>query len=82
LGTGNNTLTITNINANDALVTYSVIVTNAAGSATNSGLTLNVSPVPAGVLYEEDFPYEGPNGNLPITGVGWANAAPAGAFGI
>lgn len=82
LGTANNTLTITNINANDALVTYSVIVTNAAGAATNSGLTLNVSPVPAGVLYEEDFPYEGPNGNLPITGVGWANAAAGGAFGI
>ena len=82
LGTANNTLTITNININDASVTYSVIVTNAAGSATNSGLTLNVSPVPAGVLYEEDFPYEGPNGNLPITGVGWANAASAGSFGI
>jgi hypothetical protein len=82
LGTANNTLTITNININDASFTYSVIVTNVAGSATNSGLTLNVSPVPAGVLYEEDFPYEGPNGNLPITGVGWANAASGGAFGI
>jgi hypothetical protein len=82
LGTVNNTLTITNIIADDALVTYSVIVTNVAGSATNSGLTLNVSPVPAGVLYAENFPYEGPNGNLPITGVGWAAVAPSGAYGI
>jgi hypothetical protein len=78
LGTADNTLTITNINANDALVTYSVIVTNVAGSATNSGLTLNVQPAPAGTLYAETFPYEGPNGNLPLTGVGWATAASAG----
>jgi hypothetical protein len=82
LGTTNNMLTITNINANDALVTYSVIVTNTAGSATNSGLTLNVQSVPAGVLYAEDFPYVGPNGNLLLTGVGWVTAAAAGSFGI
>ena len=77
LGTATNTLTITNINANDALVSYSVIVSNSAGNATNSGLALNVSPVPAGLLYAEPFPYVGPNGNLPITGVGWVSAAPA-----
>jgi hypothetical protein len=82
LGTANNTLTITNINANDALVTYSVIVTNVAGSATNSNLALNVSPVLSGVLYAETFPYEGPNGNLPITGVGWVTVASAGSYGI
>jgi hypothetical protein len=77
LGASSNMLTITNINANDASVTYSVIVTNVAGSATNSGLALNVSPAPAGLLYAEDFPYVGPNGNLPIIGVGWLSAAPS-----
>jgi hypothetical protein len=75
-------LTITNINANDALPTYSVIVTNLLGNATNSGLNLIVSPVPDGVLYAETFPYVGLNGNLPLTGVGWASAAAGGAFGI
>ena len=79
LGTTNNMLTITNINANDALVTYSVVVTNVAGSATNSGLVLNVQPVPAGLLYAESFPYIGPNGNLLLTTVGWVTAAPAGS---
>lgn len=76
LGTTNNMLTITNLNANDALVAYSVIVTNVAGSATNSGMTLIVSNVPPELLYAEAFPYVGPNGNLTITGVGWVSAAP------
>ena len=67
-------LTITNINANDALPTYSVIVTNLLGNATNSGLNLIVSPVPDGVLYAETFPYVGLNGNLPITEVSTSNA--------
>jgi hypothetical protein len=77
LGTATNMLTITNLNADDALVTYSVIVTNVAGSATNSGLTLIVSNVPPELLYAEAFPYVGPGGNLPITGVGWVSAAPS-----
>jgi hypothetical protein len=78
LGTTNNMLTITNLNANDALATYSVIVTNAAGSATNSGMTLIVSNVPPGLLYEETFPYLGPTGTTPpITGAGWVSAASA-----
>ena len=80
LGTATNTLTITNINANDALVTYSAVVTNNAvpGTATNSGLTLNVSPVPNNLLYAELFPYAGPTGagNLPLGGIGWVVAAP------
>lgn len=76
-GTTNNMLTITNLNANDALAAYSVIVTNIIGSATNSGLTLVVSNVPPNLLYAEDFPWIGPSGNLPITGVGWASSAPA-----
>jgi hypothetical protein len=78
IGTGSNLLTIANLNLNDASVIYSVIVTNVAGSATNGSLTLSVSSVPTGVLYAEDFPYVGPNGNLPITGVGWVVSAPAG----
>jgi len=79
LGTTNNVLTITNANANDASATYSVIVTNIAGSATNGSLNLNVSSVPSGVLYEEDFPYGGPtgSGNLPLSGVGWVSSASA-----
>jgi len=78
-------LTITNCNANDALVTYSVVVTNLLGAATNGGLSLVVSNVPSGLLYSETFPYVGVapgNQNLPIAGVGWASAAAAGAFGI
>lgn len=77
LGSGSNQLTITNITADDAAVTYSVIVTNVAGGATNSGLTLVVNAVPPELLYAETFPYIGPNGNLPITGVGWVSAASA-----
>jgi hypothetical protein len=77
LGVNGNMLTITNCNANDALATYSVIVTNFFGSATNSGMSLIVSNVPPNLLYAENFPYVGPNGNLPITGVGWVSAAPA-----
>jgi len=82
VGTTNNLFTITNINAGDASVTYSVIITNVAGAVTNSGLTLNVQSVPVNYLYAESFPYVGPNGTLPLTGVGWATAAGAGAFGI
>ncbi len=78
-------LTITNCSTNDALVTYSCVVTNLLGKATNGGLTLIVSNVPSGLLYSETFPYAGVapgNQNLPITGVGWASAAAVGAFGI
>ncbi|HTQ50424.1 MAG TPA: immunoglobulin domain-containing protein [Candidatus Acidoferrales bacterium] len=78
IGTGSNMLTITGLTLNDASVTYSVIVTNVAGAKTNGSLALNVSSVPSGVLYAEDFPYVGPNGNLPITGVGWLSSAGSG----
>jgi hypothetical protein len=82
VGAQTSTLTITNVNLNDANPTYSVVVTNFFNKATNDDLNLIVSPVPDGLLYAETFPYVGPNGNLPITGVGWASAAPGGAFGI
>ncbi len=75
VGANTTSLTITNANASDALWNYSVVVTNFFGKATNSGLSLTVNPVPAGLLYAETFPYVGPNGNLPITGVGWVSAA-------
>jgi len=81
IGAQTTMLTITNCNTNDALVTYSVVVTNFFGRATNGGLTLIVSNVPPGLLYAENFPYVGPNGNLPVTGVGWA-AASGGGDGI
>src|SRR5262249_36102552 len=61
-GTSTNTLTITNINTDDGLVSYSVIVTNLGGAATNSGLALTVNPLPNGLLYAETFPYLGPIG--------------------
>ncbi|MGA9777102.1 MAG: hypothetical protein WBS33_02415 [Verrucomicrobiia bacterium] len=77
LGTAGNTLTITNCNLNDAGSFYMVVVTNIFGSATNSSLQLIVSNVPPGLLYAENFPYLGPNGNNPITGVGWISSAPA-----
>ncbi|HXB59392.1 MAG TPA: hypothetical protein VNU95_07495, partial [Candidatus Acidoferrales bacterium] len=76
-GITNNELSISNLSLNDASATYSVIVTNIAGSATNSGLTLSVSSVPSGLLYAEDFPYVGPNGNLPLSDVGWVASASA-----
>jgi hypothetical protein len=77
LGTNTTQLTITNCNLNDAGSFYMVVVTNLLGKATNSGLQLIVSNVPDGMLYSETFPYLGPNGNLPLTGVGWVVAAPA-----
>jgi len=77
LGATTTMLTITNCSANDALTTYSCAGHNSFGYATNSGLTLIVSNLPAGLLYAETFPYVGPNGNLPITGVGWVSAAPS-----
>ncbi|MGH7980187.1 MAG: hypothetical protein ACREE6_12505, partial [Limisphaerales bacterium] len=77
-GTTNAELTISNLSMSDASVVYSVIVTNLAGGATNGNLSLNISAVPAAVLYAEDFPYVGPNGNLSITGAGWVSSASAG----
>ncbi len=86
IGTNSNYLTISNCNAADGLVTYSVVVTNLFGSATNSGNQLIVSNVPPGLLYAETFPYAGPGGpniNLPIGSVGWVGAASANSsYGI
>ena len=75
VGPGTNQLIITGLKASDASVNYSVIVTNIAGSATNSGLSLVVSNVPPSLVYAEGFPYVGPNGNLLLSGVGWVSSA-------
>ena len=79
LGLDSGELTITNLNLSDAAWAYSIIVTNAGGSATNSGLVLNVATVPPDLLYAEDFPFVGPSTlmNIPITGVGWVSSASA-----
>jgi hypothetical protein len=82
LGVNTTMLTISNCSPNDGLLAYSCVVTNFFGKATNGPLQLIVSNVPPGLLYSETFPYLGPNGNLPIGGVGWASAAAAGNFGI
>ncbi|HXD01639.1 MAG TPA: hypothetical protein VN048_20045 [Verrucomicrobiae bacterium] len=76
-GATTNFLTISNCTSADAAASYSVSVTNVGGGQTNSSFTLTVNPVPAGWLYAETYPYVGPGGNLPLTGVGWANASGA-----
>ncbi|HWD21217.1 MAG TPA: immunoglobulin domain-containing protein [Verrucomicrobiae bacterium] len=70
-GTTNNVLTVLNATSDDAGAIYSVTVTNSGGGQSESGIGLTVNPLPSGDLYAESFPYVGPNGNLPITGVGW-----------
>ncbi len=77
LGVNSNMLTITNLTVGDDAVTYSVIVTNVAGAATNGGLSIVLSNQPPELLYAENFPYVGPSGNLPISGVGWVSSASA-----
>jgi hypothetical protein len=75
-GANTNMLTISNCQAGDATVTYSVSANNAyPPGQTNSSFTLTVNPLPAGTLYAESYPYIGVNGNLPLTGVGWSNAS-------
>jgi hypothetical protein len=86
LGTTNNNLIITNVSQSDATangVTYSVTVTNIAGitNSPDGTLVLSVLPRPTDMLYSETLPYVGPNGNLPLTGVGWANAFGGAASG-
>ncbi len=76
-------ITITNLQASDdsgAGVTYSLTVTNIQPPpATSPSFTLTVSNVPPDLLYAETFPYVGPNGNLPLTGVGWQTSGNAGS---
>ncbi|HWC58127.1 MAG TPA: hypothetical protein VHC44_00430 [Verrucomicrobiae bacterium] len=78
IGVNSNILTITNLVVGDDAIAYSVIVTNIAGAATNNSLTLVLSNQPPELLYAENFPYVGPSGNLPLSGVGWVSSASAG----
>lgn len=87
IGANSNILTLTSLLAGDSspAVTYSVIVSNAGGYATNGSLNLIVSNVPPSLLYSELFPYVGPtgSGNLPVTSAGWVVSASANSsYGI
>jgi hypothetical protein len=82
IGVTTNILTITNITADDGAVGYTMIVTNFTGGATNATRNLVVVSRPPSLLYAELLPYVGPSGNLPITGVGWAQAVSGTSRGI
>ncbi len=74
-GARTNRLTITNITGDDQ-GSYSVIVSNAAGTTNSANLTtatLTVNNLPADVLYAELFPVVGPSAE-PVSVVGWSNA--------
>jgi hypothetical protein len=80
-GATSNVLTITSANASDGIPSYSLLVTNLLGRATNSGMTLTVLIPDPGLLYAELFPFAAPigsGGNLPLANVGWAATPAAG----
>jgi hypothetical protein len=82
-GATNNFLTISNCAASDASATYSVMVTNVAGIATNTNsFSLTVNAVPQGWLYAETYPFEtttaNTGANLALATVGWATAITGG----
>lgn len=81
-GANTGTLTITNVNSTDAAATYEVDVSNDNGksTATATGFTLSVNPLPSDYLYAETVPYIGPSGNLPLSSMGWVEAAPNGGI--
>ena len=75
-GSGTAQLTIFNAQSSDA-GGYSVEVSNDGGANTASatGFTLTVNPVPSDYLYAETVPYIGPSGNLGLGTIGWALAS-------
>ena len=79
-GATTTTLNIANVNSGDSGATYSVIVSNSAGSfdtSTNSTATLTVNAVPPDYLYAETFPFVGPlSVNYPLSVVGWSSSIP------
>ena len=87
IGSATSTLTISNAQSADA-GNYYVVVTNSVGgysyTATSSTFYLTVSAVPAGVLYAETVPYQGPvsGGDLPTSTIGWVTAGNNGNWSI
>ena len=79
-GATNSVLTITNVNLGDSGSSYSVIVSNSAGSfntSTNITATLTVNSIPADYLYAETFPFVGALPvDYPLSVVGWSNSIP------
>jgi hypothetical protein len=77
------TVTIANCTTNDTDTSGGVVgnivayVTNAIGQDKSDNyfpVSLFVTNPPVGQLFLETFPYVGPTGNRPITGVGWTEA--------
>ena len=87
IGSATSTLTISNAQSGDE-GNYYVVATNSVGSyvytATSSDAYLTVSDVPAGVLYADTFPYQGPvdGGDLPTSTVGWVTAGNTGNYSL
>ena len=80
-GANSNVLTIINVNSNDGIPSYNLVVTNLLGRVTNSGMTLTVLTPDPGLLYAELFPFAAPIGtsaNLSAVNVGWAATPAAG----
>src|SRR5208282_3392731 len=71
---------VTLVNVGDSGSSYSVIVSNSAGSfntSTNTTATLTVNSVPADYLYAETFPFVGALPvDYPLSVVGWSNSIP------
>ncbi len=85
IGSATSTLTISNAQSGDQ-GNYYVKVSNSDGdyTATSSTFYLTVSAVPAGVLYAETVPYQGPvnAGDLPTSTIGWVTAGNTGNWSI
>jgi hypothetical protein len=84
-GSATSTMTISNAQSGDQ-GNYFVEVSNSDGdyTETSSDVYLTVNAVPAGVLYADTFPYQGPvdAGDLPTSTVGWVTAGNTGNWSV
>jgi hypothetical protein len=77
-GSGTTFLTIQNVSTNDG-GGYRGVVSNPGGTNTTDTGTFGVTPLtvlvpPVGLIYSESFPlYVVPNGNQPLSIIGWTN---------